>query len=265
MGGDMSTLKINNIEMNYEVAGTGQPVLFIHGLGSSCRDWEEQVAFFSPDYKVVTFDVRGHGLSDKPSGPYSIELFSKDTAALIATLDLSPVHVVGISMGGMIAFQLAVDHPELLKSMTIVNSGPEMFAHTFKDRLQIFQRSILFRLLSMRKIGEVIGGKLFPNADQQALRAMMIERWAKNDKQAYMASFKAIVGWSVAKHIGNIQIPTLVIAADGDYTPLSIKEAYVSKMPNAQLVVIKNSHHATPLDQTEAFNKALVDFLTKNI
>jgi len=259
----MPKLQLNKIELHYEISGIGQSLLFIHGLGSSSRDWEQQVGYFSKDYRVITFDVRGHGLSDKPPGPYSIQLFSNDTLDLISSLDLSPVHIVGISMGGMIAFQLAVNSPESLKSMTIVNSAPEMATHSLKDRLQIFQRLIVFRLFSMRKIGQVIAGKLFPNADQQELRSMMIERWAQNDKRAYMDSFKALLGWTVMEHIKNIQLPTLVIAADQDYTPMSLKESYVSKMPNAQLKVIKNSRHATPIDQPEEFNTALASFLSK--
>ena len=163
----MPKLQVNNLDLNYEVTGKGQSVLFVHGLGSSSRDWEEQVKYFSKDYQVVTIDVRGHGLSDKPPGPYSIKLFSDDTAALITSLELSPVHIVGISMGGMIAFQMAVDHPHLLKSMTIVNSGPEMIARSFKEKLMIFQRSVIFRLLSMQKIGEVLSGRLFPKEDQE--------------------------------------------------------------------------------------------------
>lgn len=260
----MPQLQIDNLDFNYEMTGEGQSVLFIHGLGSSCRDWEEQVNFFSKDYQVITVDVRGHGSSDKPPGPYSIKLFSDDTAELIASLNLSPVHVVGISMGGMIAFQLAVDHPNLLKSITIVNSGPEMMARSLKEKLMIFQRSVIFRLLSMKKIGEVIAGRLFPKQDQEGLRMKMVNRWAQNDKRAYMDSFKALVGWSVMEHIGSINCPTLVIAADEDYTPVSLKEAYVSKMPNAQLVVIKDSRHATPLDQTAEFNKVLAAFLSKH-
>lgn len=261
----MSTLHLNGIDLYYEINGQGPPLLFIHGLGSSSKDWQEQTSFFANNYKVITVDVRGHGQSDKPEGPYSIQLFAEDIAVFIQALDVAPVHMVGISMGGMIAFQLAVSRPELIQSMTIVNSGPEMFAHSFKDRIQVFQRLILFRLFSMEKIGEVISRKLFPKDNQHELRSMMIERWATNDKRAYMASFKAIVGWSVKEHIESIHCPTLAIAADEDYTPIATKEAYVSKMPNAQLVIIKDSRHATPLDQTEEFNKILAAFISSHI
>lgn len=260
----MAKLQIGNFDLYYEIAGEGQPVLFIHGLGSSCRDWEDQVSHFSKNYQVVSFDVRGHGKSGKPPGPYSIRLFADDTVALIKSLDLSPVHVVGISMGGMISFQLAIDHPQLLKSMTIVNSGPEMIARSFKEKLAILQRSLIFRLLSMQKIGEILAPRLFPNTDQEELRLKMIKRWAENDKRAYMDSFKALVGWSVTEYIENIEFPTLVIAADEDYSPVSLKEEYVAKMKDAQLVVINNSHHGTPMDQPVEFNKTLAAFLSKH-
>lgn len=260
----MPILQVNNINLNYEITGKGPSILFIHGLGSSQRDWEEQVTYFSKEYRVVAFDVRGHGQSDKPPGPYSIKLFSDDTAELIRALDLSPSHIVGISMGGMIAFQIAVDYPDLLKSMTIVNSGPEMIARSFKEKLMIFQRSVIFRLLSMQKIGEILAGRLFPNTGQEELREKMIHRWAENDKRAYMDSFKALVGWSVSDKISAIECPALVIAADEDYTPVSLKEAYVARMKDAQLSVIKDSRHATPLDQPSEFNKTLAAFLAKH-
>jgi len=259
----MPKLQIDNLDINYNVTGEGQTLLFIHGLGSSGNDWEEQVEYFSKNYQVVTFDVRGHGQSGKPPGPYSVKLFTDDTATLVKLLDLSPVHVIGISMGGMIAFQLAVDYPQMLKSMTIVNSGPELIARSFKEKFMIFQRSFIFRLLSMKKIGEILSGRLFPKEDQEEQRSKMIKRWAENDKRAYMESFKAIVGWSVTEFIENIKCPTLVIAADEDYTPVSLKEEYAVKMIEAKLVVVNDSRHGTPMDQPEEFNKALEDFLSK--
>jgi len=163
----MPKLSANNLRMHYTVNGEGTPLVLIHGLGSSARDWESQVIFFSKDYKVICPDIRGHGESEKPPGPYSMELFAEDTAAFIHELNLEPVHVVGISLGGMIAFQLALDYPDLLKSMTIVNAVPDMTPRTFKERFQLFQRSVLFRLFNMRKIGEVIAKRLFPEPDQR--------------------------------------------------------------------------------------------------
>jgi len=129
----MFILCVGDIELYYDITGKGQPILLIHGLGSGARDWEMQVPLLSQYFQVVTVDVRGHGQSDKPPGPYSIPLFAADTIELIRSLDIAPVHVIGISMGGMIAFQVAVDAPEMVKSLVIVNSGPEFVLRSPRD------------------------------------------------------------------------------------------------------------------------------------
>jgi len=259
----MPILQLRDIRLYYEVAGEGDPIVFIHGLGSSARDWEYQVPFFAPCYRVVVFDVRGHGRSDKPPGPYSVPLFAQDTAALIRALEAAPAHVVGISMGGMIALQLAVDEPALVRSLVVVNSGPELVVRTFRERLMILQRFLIVRLLGMRKMGEVLSQRLFPRPDQAPLRQMFVERWAENDPRAYREAMRALVGWSVADRLGDIRCPTLVIASDQDYTPVSAKEAYVARMPNARLVVISDAHHAVTVERPDEFNQVLLDFLAQ--
>jgi 3-oxoadipate enol-lactonase len=259
----MPSLHVRDIDLYYEVNGQGQPIVFIHGLGSSACDWEMQVPVFSKQYQVVTFDLRGHGKSGKPRGPYSISLFSTDTAELITGLGLAPTHVVGISLGGMIALQLAVSAPDLVKSLTVVNAGPEFVVRTAKEYLQVLQRQVIVRLLGMRRMGEVLSKRLFPKPGQQELRQLFVERWAANDPRAYRDAMQAIVGWSVTDHLNSIQCPTLVIAADQDYTPVATKEAYVARMPHAELVVISDSRHATPVERPEEFNEVLAAFLSR--
>lgn len=259
----MPKLKVNNTELYYEITGHGQNILFIHGLGSSTRDWEMQIPTFFKNYQTITFDLRGHGQSQKPSGPYSMSLFAKDTAELIKSLGIAPVHVVGISLGGMIAFQLAVDYPELIKKLVIVNSGPEVVVRTLKDRWQVFLRFAIVRLLGMRKMGEVLSKRLFPKDEHAEIRQMFVERWAENDIRSYLNTLRAIVGWSVADKIHTINLPTLVVAADGDYTPVSAKEAFVPKMGNAELIVIQDSRHAVPVEKPDEFNQIVSTFLSK--
>jgi 3-oxoadipate enol-lactonase len=258
----MPTLPIGDIHLFCEISGQGPPILFIHGLGSSARDWELQVASFSDQYQVVTFDVRGHGQSDKPPGPYGIPLFATDTAELIRALGIAPVHVVGISMGGMIAFQLAVSYPDLIRSMVIVNSGPELILRTFGERLQALQRLLVVRLFGMRKTGEILSKRLFPKPEQVELRQMLVERWAENDVRAYSDAARGLLGWSVVDHLNTIECPTLVIAAEYDYTPIALKEAYVASLPQAELAVVEDSRHATPVEQPERFNQVLMAFLS---
>lgn len=259
----MPKIKIRDINLYYEVAGQGPPILFIHGLGSSTRDWELQVPVFAQNYQVVTYDVRGHGRSDKPPGPYSVPLFADDTAALIRTLDIAPTHVVGISMGGMIAFQLAVSAPDLVRSLVIVNTGPELVPRTTRERLEILQRLFLVRLMGMRKMGQVLSQRLLPKPEHEELRRVFVERWAENDKRAYLDAMRGLVGWSVVDDLHTIHCPTLLVAADQDYTPVSVKEACVAKMPNARLSVVADSRHATPVEHPDEFNEIVLGFLAE--
>ena len=258
----MPILHLDDVDLYYELVGEGQPVLFIHGLGSSSRDWEKQIEFFASRYRLITVDIRGHGNSSKPPGPYSMLLFAQDVVALLETLGVGPVHVVGISMGGLIGFQMAVSWPEKVKSLVVVNCGPELVVRNFKDRVQVWQRLLIVRLLGMRKMGEVLGHRLFPEPEQEELREMLVERWAENDKRAYYKAMRALVGWSVADHIGRLRCPTLVIASDQDYTPVAAKQEYVARMPRAKLVVIGNARHAVTVERPEEFNAALDEFLS---
>lgn len=260
----MPKLRVNDIDLHYEISGQGQPILFIHGLGSSLRDWELQIPYFAKQYQVIAFDVRGHGGSDKPPGPYSIPQFAADAAGLVRALDLAPVHAVGISLGGMIAFQLVVDAPDLIRSLTVANAAPEFLVRTAKDRLQVLQRRLIVRLLGMRKMGEVLAKRLFIKPEQAEIRKIFADRWAENDPRAYSNAMNAIVGWSVADRLESIACPALVIAADEDYTPVSLKESFAAQMKRAQLAVIRDSRHATPVEHPDQFNETLAAFLSKH-
>jgi len=262
---DMQTFQFNDTTLHYEIAGQGETLLFIHGLGSSGRDWQPQIDFFSRRFRVVVFDIRGHGQSSHPPGPYSIALFAADTAKLIRGLFVPPVHVVGLSLGGMIAFQLAVDYPQLLKSMVIVNAGPEVIPRTFKEYRIAFLHFATVRFFGMRKMGEILARQLFPKAEHAIIRETFVERWAENDRDAYQESMRAIMGWSVADRIENIRVPTLVVASDHDYTPVSTKEAFAARMPRAELAVIANAHHAVPVECPEEFNTIVASFLKRQV
>jgi pimeloyl-ACP methyl ester carboxylesterase len=216
--------------------------------------------FFRKNFQVVTLDVRGHGQSGKPPGPYSVPLFAADTVRLMEAVDIAPAHVVGISMGGMIAFQLAVDRPDLIKSMVIVNSSPELVPRTFKERLLIMQRFAIVRLLGMRKMGEVLSKRLFIKPEQEELRQQLVERWAENDPQAYREAMRALVGWSVVDRLKTINCPVLVVAADEDYSPVAAKETFVAKMPDARLEIIEDSRHATAVEHPQQFNAIVAAF-----
>ncbi len=257
----MAEVRIDGLTFFYEEQGRGEPVLLLHGLGSSTQDWELQMEALAGSYRVVAIDLRGHGRSSKPRGPYSVPMFAADTTAVLQALDISAAHIIGISLGGMIAFQMALDAPKMVKSLVIVNSVPELIPRTFKDWWTLWQRAAITQLMGMRRMGEFLAPRLFPKPEQADLRQLIADRWAQNDKQAYMAAARSFVGWSVVADLDKIHCPTLVVSADEDYWPISIKEAYTARMPNARLILFEDSRHATPIDQPEKFNTVVLAFL----
>ncbi len=259
----MPQLNCNSTNLYYETYGAGSTLLFIHGLGSSAYDWKAQIDYFSAQYKVIVLDLRGHGQSDKAAGLYSIPLFAEDVASLIKNLSLKEVDIVGISLGGMVAMQLAVNYPQLVKKMVIVNSFSEFPQNTFKERFQIFLRFFIVKVMGMRKMGKVLAVKLFPKPEHEQIREDMAIRWAKNDIKTYLKSMKAILNCNITNKLKEISCPTLIIGAEFDYTPVSKKELMTSRIKNAELVIIKDSRHGTPLDQTEKFNTTVEAFLVE--
>lgn len=257
----MRRVRTGDVDLHFEAVGEGEPLVLIHGLGSCGQDWGPQVGSFSDRYHVIALDLRGHGRSSKPRGPYSIPVFAQDTAALLRALQVGPAHVVGISLGGMVAFQLAVDAPELVKSLAIVNSGPAVPADTFKQRLPLNVRLAYLRFLGLPRMAKMIAKRLFPKPGQGALQEAFVARLSGNDKHAYRESLKAIFGWSVVDRLDAIRCPVLVLTADQDYAPVELKRAYAERLADARVVVIPDSRHALPMEKPREFNAALDEFL----
>lgn len=257
----MPKVKVNNTEINYSDTGQGEPLIFIHGLGSCLQDWEHQIQFFRHTHRVIAVDVRGHGDSSIHPMPYSMKHHVEDLRALTKELGLSKFSLIGLSMGGMIAFQWGVSYPEELISLTIINSGPEVIPKNIKEHSLLWFRRLLTEVLGLRVLGKVLAKNLFPLPEQWEIRKEMVERWGKLNKEAYRCSTNAIVGWSVTDELSKIKSPCLIISADNDYTPVSVKAEYMQLLHDAQLVVIKNSKHATPIDQPMELNRAISEFL----
>jgi 3-oxoadipate enol-lactonase len=260
----MPKLHTRDIDIYYKITGEGEPLLFIHGLGSSMRSWQMQVPVFSSHYKVITFDLRGHGRSDKPLERYSISMFAADTAELMKSLGITSAHVVGFSLGGMVGFQLCLDAPDMVKSLVVVNSPVTGYKQqSLKQGFQSWKHFTRVQLTGIVKNGQSNGQQFFPKDEDQQGQTLM-ERLGINSMLAQANSFWAILKGNLTDDLSLINCPTLVIASDEDYVPVSIKNAYVSKIPDADIVVIPNSRHAVPIEQVEKFNAVLLDFLTKH-
>ena len=119
------------------------------------------------------------------------------------------------------------------------------------------------RVLGLRALGHFLGRKLFPRPEQEQLKRTFIERWADNDRQAYLYSLAAVAGWNIMDRLESITCPTSVISGEHDFIPLALKQNYVRKLPAATLVVIPESMHFTPVDHPNRFNEELMGFLGK--
>ena len=255
----MPSLALGPDSLYYDDRGHGPAVVFLHGLGQTAGDWKPQLDHFAADHRVIAIDALGHGQSSKPKGPYSIARMAGLTADLIRKTVGGPAHVVGLSMGGMIAFQLALDAPDTVGTLTIVNSGPHAVPRGFAEWFALNSRIAIVKWFGMRKMAEILAPRLFP--DDAAKRAAFIEGLVANDRDAYLASLRAIIGWTVQDRIGRITAPTLVVASELDYSPPERKEEYVRLMPNAKMVVVPDTHHGLPMEDPETFNAVLADFL----
>jgi len=258
----MPTITLGDLSTYYETHGEGEPLLLIHDLGSSTEDWEWQVPVLRHAFTVVTYDVRGHGKTGKPAEAYSLSQFSNDAAKLITALALGPMHVVGLGMGGMIALQLVLNYPDLVRSLVIVNSGPEMIPRTLRERLAIARQRMIVRTVGMSKMGRTLADRLLPRPDHASHRNAFAARWSRNDPRAYLRALDATIGWSVADRLGDIDCRVLVLAADHDDTPVARHRGYAAQMRDASFVVIPDSHHALPIECSEQFNNALCCFLS---
>lgn len=264
----MPYIDIDDITLHYtdtqrDSAYETAPLVFIHGLGSSGRDWAPQVGAFESDMRVLTCDLRGHGHTSKPPGPYSIAQMARDVAVWLRKINAVPAHLVGLSMGGMVTYELLAHTPQIVRSATIINSVPAVQMKGVGDYAFYWSRRGAVQTLGLRRVGQILARKLFVKGGQEELRTQFVERWAENDKQAYLASIDGLVGWSVEAQLATIERPVLVLTADDDYTPASTKKQHVRAMPHAQLAVIADARHALPVERPDAVNAMLRAFVRR--
>jgi pimeloyl-ACP methyl ester carboxylesterase len=250
-------------DLYYEIAGQGPPLLLIHGLGGSTRDWGLQLPALTGSFRVISIDLRGHGRSSRPATGYTIPTFAADTARLLGALSIPAAHVMGISLGGMVALQLALDFPDLVRGLVIVNSTPELPRDRWRQRLELGQRLLVTRLFGMTWTARMLARRLFPREDQRTLRQGFERRWAENDPRIYLATVKGMSGWSVTRRLSCLAAPTLIVAARQDFIPMEAKQICLDRIPRAELAVVEDSGHATPADQPEVFNRVVLDFLAR--
>jgi len=274
----MSTTHINGIDMYYEEHGSGDPLLLIMGLAADSTAWMFQVPDFSARYRTIVFDNRGVGRSSKPSGPYTIAQMADDAAGVLDTLDVARANVVGVSMGGMIAQELALRHPQRVRDLVLActyakpDTGVEQ---QFESSLALFGASRgdngevqvdLSKIDPMMLFQHLLPTVFTPQFMMTELpKLMQVFSGALQygfSMEAILAQVSATQRHDTLNRLGQIKAPTLVLTGDSDMLiPPSCSDTLAARIPGAKLVKLPGGSHGFNFETPEAFNRVVLDFL----
>ncbi len=274
----MPIAQSNGIELYYEEHGAGEPLLLIMGLGADSLAWMFQREAFAERYRTIVFDNRGVGRSSKPAGPYTIAQMADDTAGLLDALAIERAYVVGISMGGMIAQELALRHADRVRGLVLGCT----YARPDRGVATTFEESLAFFGGARGANGEIVVdlAKLDPMAFIQRLLPLtftpqfmmtelpkLMQVFAGSlqygfDMQAVMAQVAATQAHDTLERLGAIAAPTLVVTGDCDLLiPPANSELIAARIPGARLETIAGGSHAFNFETPELFNRTVLDFL----
>jgi 3-oxoadipate enol-lactonase len=262
----MASVALTDRLLHHTLCGhSGPPVVLLHGLGSSSADWPAQHAVLEPRYRVVAVDLPGHGDSPLPDGTLTIERMARDVTALLERLDAGPAHVLGLSLGACVALRLALATPGYVRSLTLVNPFARLRPSGPVDVARLALRLVLLGMTPMDTVAIHVARRMFPWPEQRALYEAAATSLAATPRRAYFAAMRALARFDARGQVAAIRRPTLIVAGDRDTSvPLAAKIALATAIPCARLLVVPASGHATPHDQPEAFNRALLEFLARH-
>jgi proline-specific peptidase len=249
---------------NYQVSGEGFPLILIHGVGLDRTMWEKQVEHFSTHYKVISYDMMGHGTSFKPTGSYTLQQFVDQLDNLMQVLDIEKAHLIGFSMGGLVAQAFTAQHPDRISSLVVVSSV---------TKRSVEQRSaILARVVEVEKHGHTstidsaIHRWFDPTfiSEYQEVVLRIKERLENNDSSAYLAAYTvfATADEEVYDLLDKIQCPAFIITGELDpgSTP-DMAKLMGERIPDSQVLIIPNTRHMLPIEAAAEFNRRLLSFL----
>ena len=261
-GGGLTTISVNGIELYYQESGAGYPLLLLHGLGSCGDDWWLQTPTFASQFRVMLPNMRGHILSTPLRAPTTIAALASDIAGLLEALNIPQAHVLGLSLGGAVAQMLAIDFPEKVKRLILVNTFAHLRPTSLREVYILGRRVVAMRFLPPGITAQVVARDLFPKPEQAQWRAEVLKRGSTNDVTSYRYLVDAIRRFDARRRLERIRAPTLVITGDRDaVVPRSCQQQLVRSIPQTQWRIVRDSGHATPIDQPEEFNRLVLGFL----
>jgi len=253
----MPKVKVNDIDLYYEVHGEGYPVVFLHGFTATHAMWQPQVPVLSREYRFIIYDARGHGQSESPSSPenYSADIVVEDLFQLLGTLGVEKAVVGGLSMGGYQSLRFCLSHHQMVTALITMDTGP---GYRNPTRMQQWNRQQEERV----KLLETQGVQALAANAGEARREISLEH---NSVGLANMARKVVAqhDYWVIENLDKIKVPTLVLVGENDTAFLQAADYMSKKIPGAQHVVIPEAGHAANLDNIETFNKTILDFLAK--
>jgi len=238
-------------------------VVLSHALGCDLTMWDALANTLAADCRVIAYDHRGHGSSDAPDALYSMAELADDAARLLRELDTGPVVWVGLSMGGMVGQELALRHPALVRALVLANttSGyPEAARAVWEQRIATVREQ------GIEAIADAVMGRYFHDgfrAQKPGTVARFRRRVVSTDAVGYVGCCNAVGKVDTASRLGSITVPTLVIGGELDQgTPVAMAQALADGIPEARLVVLQEASHLSAVEQPQAFQEAVVGFVT---
>jgi len=268
--GEVPKVRVNDIQMNYEVNGEGFPLVMIMGLGANLDWWDPRmIQELSKYFKTIVFDNRGTGRTEVSDKEYSIRLFADDTAGLMDALRIPSAHVLGISMGGMIAQELALNHPEMVEKLVLCSTfcGGKRAVQPSGETLNTLVRggATPSEEEAARLTLSLCLTKEFMDKDPDYVKSMT-QRILKApiSPEAFQRQLGAVMSFSTFDRLSGIKAPTLVLHGKQDIlVPPENGSILAKAIPNAKLVLLEKSAHALAEDTEEATN-AITEFLPKS-
>jgi 3-oxoadipate enol-lactonase len=258
-------MNVGGLNMYYEAHGEGHPLLLISGLGNDLSSWAYQVPDFATKYRVVTFDNRGSGRTDAPDMPYSIHMMAEDTLGLMDALRIKEAHVLGVSMGGYIAEELAITSPERFDRLILATTsvGPYLVNISI---LQAWAREAL-RDVSPLTFFQIMlpfmfNDRCFETPGVLEMAVGTIVGHTSTPPHILARQMTACVEHDARDRISRITAPTLVLAGKEDpFVPFSLSEELAARIPGARLRVLETLGHGFNASTADEFNRAVLEFL----
>jgi pimeloyl-ACP methyl ester carboxylesterase len=257
--------EVNGQRLFYVEQGDGEPLLLITGLGGDHLSWGEQLEPFAERFRVVAFDNRDSGQSSEAPEAYEIPDLAQDALGLADHLGLDQLHLVGISMGGAIAQELALAAPERVKTLTLAMSWPGD-GHWGRVRGRLMA-NVAMRTPREEHVEQLLlaclSEEAFEDPERVAyFRNMVLDSPHPQSVEAYARQAQAVGGHEARDRLGRLDVPTHVIGAERDLMIPVWKARELSELiPGAKFTVLERGTHAVNLEQAEEFNRVVLDFL----